>query len=196
MNLLRLPHPLAFSASLAFEQSYGGIDGDSASGAEMVCLISAITGIPIRQGMAMTGAIDQHGHIEAVGGVTEKVEGFFDVCRHFGLNGDQGVVIPRANAGDLMLRRDLVDACRNGQFCVYAVGTIGEALELMTGVPAGEYGAEGYPAGTLLGMAVEKAGEYWRRTLASPDQLTSIRRDDSSSTPNIAARPEVPERET
>ena len=95
MNLLRLPHPLAFSASIAFEQSYGGIDGDSASGAEMVCLLSALTGIPVRQGMSMTGAIDQHGHIEAIGGVNEKIEGFYDACFQRGLTGDQGVVIPR-----------------------------------------------------------------------------------------------------
>ncbi len=187
MNLLKLPHPLAFTASLAFEQSYGGIDGDSASGAEMVCLLSALTDIPIHQGMAMTGAIDQHGHIEAIGGVNEKIEGFFDVCRYFGLTGKQGVVIPRANAADLMLRHDVVAACRDNQFAVYAVETIHQAIELMTGLAAGQYGQDGFPAGTLLAMAVDKAGEYWRRTLSSPDRLTTVRRELADATMDVAA---------
>ncbi|MGI9518814.1 MAG: S16 family serine protease, partial [Pirellulaceae bacterium] len=184
-HLLKLPHPLAFSASLAFEQSYGGIDGDSASGAEMVCLLSALTGIPIHQGMAMTGAIDQHGHLEAIGGVNEKVEGFYDACAYFGLTGQQGVVIPQSNVGDLMLRRDIVDACRDGKFRVYAVSTIHQAIELMTGVPAGEYKDSEYPEGSLLHVAVEKAHDFWRRTLASPSQLTTVQREEPESPPAI-----------
>ena len=172
--LLRTPHPLAFSASLAFEQSYGGIDGDSASGAEMVCLLSALTAIPIRQEIAMTGAIDQHGRLEAVGGVNEKIEGFFDICRYFGLTGSQGVVIPTANAGDLMLRQELVDACRAGRFHVYAVPRIHDAIELLTGVPAGDYAAGHYAEGTVLHRAVQLAEQFWRRTLASPLRMTSI----------------------
>ena len=171
--LLKTKHPLAFSASIAFEQSYGGIDGDSASGAEMVCLLSALTGIPIRQTMAMTGAIDQHGHVEAIGGVNEKIEGFFDICSHFGLTGDQGVVIPKSNAGDLMLRQEVVDACANGEFHVYAVERIEDAVELMTGVPAGEFVDGTYSEGTVLGEAVRLANEYWRLTLASPAKMTT-----------------------
>ncbi|MDH3467661.1 MAG: AAA family ATPase, partial [Gammaproteobacteria bacterium] len=179
--LLRTEHPLAFSASIAFEQSYGGIDGDSASGAEICCLLSALTGVPIRQSLAMTGAIDQHGHIQAIGGVNEKIEGFFDSCQYFGLTGDQAVIIPSANAGELMLRRDVVEACGRGEFCVYAVETIHAALEILTGMPAGNADAEGrYPDGTLLHAAVERAGEFWRRTLASPDQLVSVERDDAN----------------
>lgn len=166
-HLLRTEHPLTFSASLAFEQSYGGIDGDSASGAEACCLISALTDIPLRQGLAMTGAIDQFGHILAIGAVNEKIEGFFDTCYDAGLTGKQGVIIPRANAGDLMLRDDVVAACAEGRFHVYAVDSIQEALTLLTEVPAGEANARGaYPRGTILGTAVERAGLYWQRIAA------------------------------
>ncbi|WP_168211067.1 Lon protease family protein [Mariniblastus fucicola] len=172
-HLIRTKHPLAFSASLAFEQSYGGIDGDSASGAEMVCLLSALTDIPVKQSMAMTGAIDQHGNIEAIGGVNEKIEGFFDACNFSTLTGDQGVVIPKSNAGDLMLRDDVVEACSKGAFHVYAVETIHEALALMTGHEIGALDEEGnYPDDSMLGMAVEKAHQFWRRTLSSPAQFT------------------------
>ncbi len=190
-SLLKTSHPLAFSASLAFEQSYGGIDGDSASGAEMVCLLSALTDIPIRQGMAMTGAVDQHGNVEAIGGVNEKIEGFFDVCAFFGLTGQQGVVIPRANVGDLMVRQDVTQACREGQFHVYAVETIHEAIELMTGIEAGRYQEGRYPDNTLLAIAVEKAHEYWRRTLSSPSQLTSVAGVEKTSV-DPAAPPQDP----
>ena len=165
-HLLRVDHPLAFSASLAFEQSYGGIDGDSASGAEICCLLSALTGVPIRQGVAMTGAIDQHGRIQAIGGVNEKIEGFFDACRHASLTGDQGVIIPAANAGDLMLRADLVEACAAGRFSVWPVESIHDALETLTGVEAGRPDAANrYPERSLLGLAVDRAGQYWREAL-------------------------------
>ena len=169
-NILQTKHPLCFSASLAFEQSYGGIDGDSASGAEIVCLLSALTGVPIRQEMAMTGAIDQRGNLEAIGGVNEKIEGFFDACEHFGLTGDQGVVIPAANAGDLMLRDDVVDASRNGKFHVYAVDNIFDAVELMTGAEAGKIDSNGnYPVDSLLAIAQSRAGEFWKMTHSNPN---------------------------
>jgi ATP-dependent Lon protease len=168
-HLLSTDHALAFSASLAFEQSYGGIDGDSASGAEICCLLSALTGVALRQDLAMTGAIDQHGRIQAIGGVNEKIEGFFDVCSAEGLSGTQGVIIPRSNAGDLMLRQDLVLACEAGRFAVYAVERVEEALELFTGLPAGALDAAGeYPEGSLLAIARQKAFEYWQRSLLSP----------------------------
>ena len=173
-RLLPIKHPLAFSASLAFEQSYGGIDGDSASGAEIICLLSALTGIPVWQSMAMTGAIDQRGHLEAIGGVNEKIEGFFDACNYFGLTGDQGVVIPKSNAGDLQLREDLVTAIEQQQFNIYAVDNIFDAIELMTGVPAGRLEDGTYPEGTLLHQAMHQATEFWLQTLASPDQLTRV----------------------
>ena len=162
-HLLKTSHPLAFSASVAFEQSYGGIDGDSASGAEMCCLLSALTGVPLRQDLAMTGAIDQLGHIQPIGAVTEKVEGFFAVCKAGGLTGTQGVIVPKANAGDLMLDEEVAAACEAGAFGVYAVETIREALALFTGVPAGEYDVDGgYAQGTLLRLAQDRARDYWR----------------------------------
>jgi len=168
-QLLRTEHPLAFDASIAFEQSYGAIDGDSASGAEICCLLSALTGIPIRQDLAMTGAIDQKGHILAVGAVDEKVEGFFEACRDLGPSPTQGVIIPKSNAPDLMLRHDVVEACRAGEFHVYAVETVQEALELLTGRPAGVPGAKGiFPKGTVLGAAVERAREFWLRATLPP----------------------------
>ncbi|MDH3283484.1 MAG: AAA family ATPase [Acidobacteriota bacterium] len=167
-HLLKVEHPLAFSASIAFEQSYGGIDGDSASGAEVCCLLSALTDIPLRQDLAMTGAIDQLGHILPVGAVTEKAEGFFDICNDLGLTGSQGLIVPRANAEDMMLRQDVVDACGKGEFHVYAVDTIHEALELLTGRPAGEQGADGhYTADTVLGAAEVNAYKYWKLVSAS-----------------------------
>ncbi len=168
-HLLQTQHPLAFSASIAFEQSYGGIDGDSASGAEICCLMSALTGIPLRQDLAMTGAIDQHGRIQPIGAATEKIEGFFDACVDLGLTGDQGVIIPQANVRDLMLRQDIVEACREGRFHVFAVETIQQALEIFTGISAGERDNEGeYPEGTLLHTAVERAFEFWSLASARP----------------------------
>ncbi|MHC4413798.1 MAG: Lon protease family protein [Planctomycetota bacterium] len=165
--LLQTDHPLAFDASVAFEQSYGGIDGDSASGAEICCLLSALTERPIRQDLAFTGAIDQVGHILAVGATTEKVEGFFDTCLDLGLTGTQGVLIPKSNANDLMLREDVVGACAAGRFHVYAVETVQQALELMTGVPAGTRDQRGvYDEGSLLALAVRQAHAYWRQAAA------------------------------
>ena len=169
-HLLRTEHPLAFSASIAFEQSYGGIDGDSASGAEMCCLLSALTGIPLRQDLAMTGAIDQHGHIQPVGATTEKIEGFFAACNDADLTGTQGAVVPRANAADLMLNHDVVAACDAGKFHVYAVDTIHEALAILTGYDVGEPDGDGnYPAGTLLQIAEARAYDYWRMATQKPD---------------------------
>ncbi|MFT7632243.1 MAG: putative ATP-dependent protease [Mariniblastus sp.] len=187
--LLRTEHPMAFSASLAFEQSYGGIDGDSASGAEIVCLLSALTGIPIKQSMAMTGAIDQHGHLEAIGGANEKIEGFFDACNYFGLTGKQGVVIPKSNAGDLMLREDIVEAVREKRFYIYAVDNIYDAIELMTGEEAGQPDEDDkYPAGTLLAKAHDEIEKFWRLTLASPLRMTQVETQDA----NDDAQPMIP----
>ena len=161
-HLLQTQHPLAFSASIAFEQSYGGIDGDSASGAEICCLFSALTNVPLRQDVAMTGAIDQLGNILPIGGATEKIEGFYDACVDLGLTGEQGVIIPRSNVADLMLRADVAAACEEGRFHIYAVETIQQALEVFTGVEAGERDPGGeYPEGTLLHTAVERAFEFW-----------------------------------
>jgi len=144
--------PLSLSASLVFEQSYTGIDGDSASSAELYALLSDLAGIPIQQGLAVTGSVNQKGEVQAIGGVNEKIEGFFDVCRLMpgGLTGEQGVVIPRANMRHLMLRHDVIEAVRTGRFHIYAVSTVDEGIEVLTGVPAGERGPDGtFPEGTV-----------------------------------------------
>ncbi len=136
-------HPLAVSASLVFEQSYGWIEGDSASSAELYCLLSALAAVPLRQDIAVTGSVNQHGEVQVVGGINEKIEGFFEVCRQKGLTGTQGVCIPRTNAPHVMLHRDVVEAVRAGQFHVWAVDTIAEGIELLTGMPAGDIDQEG-----------------------------------------------------
>jgi len=175
-TLLQTDHPLAFDASVAFEQSYGGIDGDSASGAEICCLLSALTNIALRQDLAMTGAIDQMGHILAIGAVNEKIEGFFDICNDSGLTGMQGVIIPRSNAGDLMLREDVVKACAANRFQIYAVATVKEALEIFTGLPAGCRDDVGcYPRDSLLGIAVHRAHEFWLKASQPPPQASATR---------------------
>ena len=142
--------PLFLSASLVFEQTYSIIEGDSASAAELCALLSAMGDIPIKQSLAITGSINQHGQLQAIGGVCEKIEGFFDICKARGLTGDQGVIIPTANARDLMLNRELVAAAEAGQFSVYTVDHVEQAMELLTGLPAGMPDAGGiYPEGTI-----------------------------------------------
>ncbi|MCR9112001.1 MAG: peptidase, partial [Rhodobacteraceae bacterium] len=142
--------PFSLHASLVFEQSYGGIDGDSASSAELYALLSALAEVPIRQGYAVTGSVNQFGEVQAIGGVNEKIEGFFATCKARGLTGDQAVLIPRSNVEHLCLRHEVVDAVRQGQFGVITVGTIAEGIEILTGVTAGERGTDGtYPEGTI-----------------------------------------------
>jgi predicted ATP-dependent protease len=142
--------PLSLSASLVFEQNYGGVEGDSASCAELCALLSALAEAPIRQSVALTGSVNQHGDVQAIGGVNEKIEGFFDLCRARGLTGEQGVVIPAANVRHLMLRRDVVAAVEAGRFRVHPVQTVDEALAILSGEAAGERDATGrFPAGTV-----------------------------------------------
>ncbi|MGH9462938.1 MAG: Lon protease family protein, partial [Vicinamibacteria bacterium] len=129
--------PVSLSASVAFEQSYNGVDGDSASSTELYALLSALSDLPIRQDLAVTGSVNQKGEIQAIGGVNQKAEGFFDVCRIRGLTGKQGVLIPESNVSDLMLRKDMVEAIKAGNFHVYPVRTVEEGIEILTGVPAG-----------------------------------------------------------
>ncbi|MBN2490522.1 MAG: AAA family ATPase [Planctomycetes bacterium] len=147
-------HPLALSASLVFEQSYGGVDGDSASSAELYALLSALAEVPVRQALAVTGSINQHGQVQAIGGVNEKIEGFFDICRAGGLTGEQGVLIPASNVKHLMLREDVVEAIEAGRFRVLPVEHVDQGIELLTGVAAGERGADGaFPEGSINGRA-------------------------------------------
>lgn len=146
--------PLSLSARLAFEQSYGGVEGDSASSAELYALLSNLSGLPARQAIAVTGSVNQRGEVQAIGGVNEKVEGFFDVCREIGLTGDQGVLLPESNVENLMLREDVVEAVESGQFHVWSVRTIDEGIEILTGAPAGERGADGrFPKGSVHARA-------------------------------------------
>jgi lon-related putative ATP-dependent protease len=142
--------PLSLHASLVFEQSYGGVEGDSASCAELVALLSALAEVPVRQSLALTGSVNQRGEVQAVGGVNEKIEGFFDICKARGLTGEQGVLIPAANVKHLMLKDELLEEVSRGRFHVYAVESIDQVMEALTGLPAGERGAEGrFPEGTL-----------------------------------------------
>ncbi len=129
--------PLSISASVAFEQSYGPIDGDSASAAELIAILSAIADVPIRQSIAITGSINQHGQMQPIGGANEKIEGFFDICAARGLANGHGVIIPKANVVTLMLRDDVVEAARKGLFAIYAVASVDEAIEVLTGMTAG-----------------------------------------------------------
>ncbi len=136
-------HPLALAASLVFEQSYGGVDGDSASSTELYALLSALSGVPIKQGYAVTGSVNQWGEVQAIGGVNEKIEGFFDICVANGLTGDQGVLVPAANVQHLMLREDVVAAAAEGRFHIHGVETIDQGIEILTGIKAGERNAQG-----------------------------------------------------
>ncbi|WNB76067.1 Lon protease family protein [Methylomonas koyamae] len=157
--------PLAISASIAMEQSYGHIDGDSASLAELCCLISALTRTPIKQGFAMTGSINQYGEVQAIGGVNEKIEGFFELCAARGLTGRQAVIIPTSNKRNLMLKREVVDAVERGEFAIYAVSNVDEALSLLTGQEAGTMNAEGqYPEGSVNFKAVARLKEISEMT--------------------------------
>ena len=154
-------HPLTLSASLTFEQLYSGVEGDSASSTELYALLSSLSDVPIKQNLAVTGSVNQLGQIQPIGGANAKIEGFFDVCREMGLTGDQGALIPRANLRNLMLREDVVEAVRQGQFHIYAVSRIEEGIELLTGVPAGERDEDGgYPEGTIYAAVRAKLKQY------------------------------------
>ena len=159
--------PLSLTASLVFEQSYGGIEGDSASCAELYALLSAIAELPLRQGLAVTGSVNQRGEVQPIGGVNEKIEGFFDVCRARGLTGEQGVLIPASNVKHLMLAPRVVEAVRDGRFHVYPVRTVDEGLELLTGMPAGERRPDGtYPEGTVNRRVTDRLAEMAERRQA------------------------------
>ena len=154
---------LSFSASLTFEQSYGEVDGDSASAAELLALISALAEVPLKQSLAITGAVDQHGNILAIGGVNEKIEGFHSLCKRRGLTGEQGVIIPRANTDNLMLKKDVIQSVADKKFHVYAVQDIDEAIELLCARPAGQRQADGRFAEDSVNRLVEDKLAYYYR---------------------------------
>jgi lon-related putative ATP-dependent protease len=166
--------PLSLSATLVFEQSYSGVEGDSASSAELYALISSISGLPIRQYYAVTGSVNQYGQVQAIGGVNEKIEGFFDLCRERTLNGRQGVLIPASNVMNLMLRSDVVHAVEKGLFSIWPISHIDEGIEILTGVPSGEQDGEGkFPPGTVNALVSD-------RLLAMARKQKEFDKDDKS----------------
>ena len=160
--------PLSLSARLVFEQSYEGVEGDSASSTELYSILSALSGLPIKQNLAVTGSVNQKGEVQAIGGVNEKIEGFFEVCKAKGFTGEQGVMIPDSNVQNLMLKEEVVDAVKDGKFNIYSVKTIDEGIEVLTGTKAGQQKADGtFEEGTVnylvdrqLGVMAEKLKEY------------------------------------
>jgi predicted ATP-dependent protease len=165
--------PLSLSASLTFEQSYEEVEGDSASSAELYALLSSLADAPVNQSIAVTGSVNQRGQVQAIGAVNEKVEGFYEVCRQRGLTGDQGVVIPRSNIPNLMLKEEVVEAARKRMFNVWAIDSIDEGIELLMGMPAGGRGPDGtYPPGTvnrLIEDRLAELAESVREYIARPD---------------------------
>ena len=158
--------PLSLNASLCFEQLYGGVDGDSASSTECYAILSSLSGLPINQSIAVTGSVNQKGFIQPIGGVNEKIEGFFHVCKLRGLNGNHGVIIPIQNVQSLHLSDEVIDAVKNKKFHIYAVSTIDEGIEILTGVPAGRRNKQGdFPAGTVNYLAQEKLKKYYQSSL-------------------------------
>ncbi len=153
--------PLALAASLVFEQSYGEVEGDSASVGELCALLSSLADKPVHQWMAVTGSVNQRGQVQAIGGVNEKIEGFFDVCSLQGLTGTQGVVIPESNVKHLMLRAEIVDAVSEGKFHLYPVSNIDEAITMLTGINAGIMNDEGvYPDDSINGLVQQRLEQF------------------------------------
>ncbi|MFO8085936.1 MAG: AAA family ATPase [Desulfobacterales bacterium] len=177
-----LENPLSLSASLVFEQSYGGVEGDSASSAELYALLSAIADVPVRQFLAVTGSVNQHGRVQPIGGVNEKIEGFFDICVAKGLSGEQGVLIPESNVQHLMLRQDVIDAVEAGKFHVHAVKTIDQGIEILTGTTAGEPDETGaYPEDTFNGKVQRRLKEFADRRQRFAREAPGFKEDDIAS---------------
>ena len=163
--------PLSLSCRICFEQNYNGIDGDSASSTELYCILSSLSGVPIRQDLAVTGSVNQWGEIQAIGGGTHKIEGFFALCKKRGLTGTQGVLIPESNCKDLVLKEEVVEAVRQGLFHIYTVSHIEEGIALLTGVPAGRKNAAGkYPPGSIHALVLKKLKEYHKKASAEPSR--------------------------
>lgn len=153
--------PLGLTAQITFEQQYDGVEGDSASSAELYAILSSLADLPLKQSLAVTGSVNQFGEIQPIGGATEKIEGFFEVCKAKGLSGDQGVIIPIQNVDNLMLKDEVLEAVKEGLFHIYAVSNIEEGLELLSGIPAGKAGEDGaYPEGSVFGRVDRKLSEY------------------------------------
>jgi lon-related putative ATP-dependent protease len=185
---------LSLSATIAFEQSYGEVEGDSASAAELVALISGIAEVPVKQNFAITGSINQKGEIQPIGGVNEKIEGFFSVCKNRGLTGDQGVIIPQLNVNNLMLRKEVVDAVKASQFHIYSVTTVNEVLEILTGLPAGERKEDGsYPEGTVNFLVDKRLKEMSKKLKADDkgDEKKEKKEENNDAVPTSPPEPRV-----
>ncbi|MGK0185480.1 MAG: putative ATP-dependent protease, partial [Verrucomicrobiales bacterium] len=181
---------LTISASLVFEQSYGGIDGDSASSTELYALLSAISGIPIRQGFAVTGSVNQFGEVQAIGGANEKIEGFFQICKERGLTGDQGVLIPKTNVRDLMLSREVVAAAAAGKFSIYPVTTIEQGIELLTGIRAGNRLKSGkFSDGSVFAKVEEKLKSFRSRDKKEKETPKTRAKESAAQRPAKKKRP-------
>jgi len=152
--------PISLSASITFEQLYDMVEGDSATCAELYALLSSIANIPLKQGIAVTGSMDQNGDVQPVGGINEKIEGFFELCKFRGLDGSHGVIIPRRNVKNLMIKNDLVDAVREGKFTIYPIDRVEEGIEILTNIPAGDLREDGtYPEDTINYLVVKRLTE-------------------------------------
>jgi ATP-dependent Lon protease len=168
--------PLSFNANLVFEQSYGTVDGDSASCAEIFALLSTLSGLPIKQSIAVTGSLNQKGDVQPIGGVNEKIEGFYDVCKARGITGNQGVIIPVQNVQELMLREDVIDAVAKGQFHIYAISRVEDGIELLTGTKAGKKTAKGYEPGSVFELVEKKIKDLYAKSKAArPGNDTAIK---------------------
>ena len=161
LNIFAQDKPLSLSAHLVFEQSYSGVEGDSASSTELYAILSALSGVPVRQAIAVTGSVNQMGEVQAIGGVNEKIEGFYEICRSRGFSGEQGVVIPISNVNNLMLKEEIVQAVKDGKFHIWPVETIDEGIEVLTGIPGGEKLEDGrYPDGSINALVNQKLLDF------------------------------------
>jgi predicted ATP-dependent protease len=170
--------PLSLSARLVFEQSYGMVEGDSASSTELYAILSALSGISIKQGIAVTGSVNQKGEVQAIGGVNEKIEGFFEVCKAKGLTGRQGVLIPESNVQNLMLKEEVVEAVRKGKFHIHSVGNIDQGIEILTGVKAGARRPDGSFAEGTINYEVDRTLKAMAEKLRSfPEFLVKEKKE-------------------
>jgi predicted ATP-dependent protease len=180
--------PLSFSASITFEQSYGMIDGDSASSAELYGLLSSLSEVPIYQGIAVTGSVNQKGEVQAIGGVNEKIEGFFEVCKLQKLTGKQGVIIPQSNVKNLMLAPEVIEAVKKGKFHIWAVNKIDDGIRLLTGMPAGQLRKDGtFTKDSIFAKVQERIiqfGKNAKRFSKELDKTTPKSKNDDNSEDN------------
>ncbi|MBF0215506.1 MAG: AAA family ATPase [Candidatus Omnitrophica bacterium] len=184
-------HPLSLTASICFEQSYDGIDGDSASSTEAYCLLSSLSGVPLKQGIAVTGSMNQHGEVQPIGGVNQKIEGFYHVCKIKGLTGKQGVMIPQTNVEHLMLKDEVIDAVSAGRFHIWAVSSIDEGIEVLTGKKAGTIGNKNtYPKGTINELVQKKLTEYSKKGASGKknDQRKSAKKKKKKIKPKVGKK--------